>query len=142
MDYKKCEKLRYDKQQTILTKKGCKINPHHYAEKELNLKWNNIITCPFCLNHNYLYDFRKISGFFECPFCKSRMRNTSLIVNMDIAKFARWVYGYRLNGFWQKVFPDFNAWNKKLRELDISYDFWENYKRLKGVSDSESEQDE
>jgi hypothetical protein len=66
----------------------------------------------------------------------------TLVKEMNVEDFARWVFEYRLSGFWEKVFPNFETWNKKLKDLGINYEFWENYKRLKGDNESEELPDE
>jgi hypothetical protein len=138
--YKIAEKMRYDKEQTQLTKKGCKSNPNNYAEKQYyDINFNKVVLCPFCLNYNELFKFIKNRGFFKCPNCLNDMILITLIKEMSIEEFARWVYGYRLSGFWQKVYPNAKAWFKKLYDLGISKEFWNMYNRLKGESKDRNE---
>jgi hypothetical protein len=45
-------------------------------------------------------------------------------------KYAEWVFGYSLNGFWQKI--SFSSWKERLFEIGWSQPFWDKYKALKG----------
>jgi hypothetical protein len=50
-------------------------------------------------------------------------------------EYAKWVYEYRLSGFFTKLKSgnnSFEKWNKKMKELGINYEFWDEYKKLKG----------
>lgn len=143
LDYKTKNDMDWDRFQTKLTVSGCKPNTAEYALAVRTLSFYDLVTCPFCLNYNRLGDFRKVKGLWHCPICGNEMLRTSLIVNLetdiDIANFAKWVYDYRVNGFWKKIYPTFEDWCKKLKELGISYEFWENYKRFRGDNIDEDE---
>lgn len=138
-NYKIQEKMRYDKEQTQLTKKGCKSNPHKYAEKIDKANYDMIVLCPFCLNQTQLGKFEKHHGFYKCLICSNQMALRTLVKEMKIEDFAKWVFDYRLSGFWNKVYPNAKGWFKKLYELGISKEFWDNYNRLKGESKSKNE---
>jgi len=142
MSYKIAEKMRYDKEQTVLTKKGCKSNPYNYSEKQDKANYNIIVLCPFCLTQNPLYKFEKHHGFYKCLICNGQMALRTLVREMKIEEFARWVFDYRLNGFWQKVYPTHKLWCARLKELGLAYEFWENYNRLKGVQQEQREFEE
>jgi len=143
VSWKTQQKAIEDKEQTQLTKKGCIPNPNKYAEKTYStFDFSKQVLCPFCLEYNALFSFIKKRGFFECPVCHNDMMLKTLVKEMNIADFARWVYEYRLSGFWDKVYPNFESWNNKLWKLGIAKEFWENYKRLKGDNNPEELSDE
>lgn len=143
VSYKDSEIMLYDKKQTRLTVDGCKENDFIFAQDKKILKFNDLVTCPFCLYFDMLFKFKKVKyGLYKCPFCETEMRSTSLILDMDIEKFAKWVFDYRQQGFFQKLYPNFKEWNKRLWELGIAKEFWEKYKSLKGVTDSDEYEDE
>lgn len=137
--YNEIEKLRYDKQQTVLSGNGCKSNPHKYAELQDTANIDTIVMCPFCLSQYPLYRFEKYGNLRKCLTCKNEMMLRTLTRTMNIEEFARWVFEYRLSGFWNKVYPSFKEWNKRLKELGLYYEFWENYKRLKGNSQNDED---
>lgn len=131
VSYKDKEKMQYDKSQTVLDKDGCSENPHKYAEKIILAEFWKIYLCPFCLESNELWKWNKIKGFYVCCVCGNSMTLNSIAQDMTTEEFAKWVFDYRLLGFWRKIFPDFETWNKKLYNLGLSYDFWNEYNRLK-----------
>ena len=151
-------KTAQDKLQTILTENGILPNPHKYAKLFFKDKVKNkSLICPFCLNIQQLEDFTYSKGFYLCR-CGNNLTEKTLsymfdIFNVETVKtdlFAQWVYNYRLNGFFSKICLDteeltkdlrFNEWCSRLHNLGISYDFWENYKRLKGETPKEKKED-
>lgn len=132
--YKEQEKLRYCKQQTHLTQNGIEPNTFKYSIITENIDFNTKVVCPFCLTENFLYSFPKNFGLRICTICGNKVVLRTLTKKMTTEEFAKWVYDYRLNGFWQKVYPNFKEWNRKLKELGLSYDFWEYYNKFKGIS--------
>lgn len=131
-----------DKEQTQLSLYGCKPNESLLAKKKVKAEYWKKYICPFCLEENSFYKFKKIHGFYKCPKCNIEMTLRSLVKTMSVEEFAKWVFEYRLSGFWKKVNAymndrdkAFREWNNKLYEHGISFEFWETYKRLKGVSD-------
>lgn len=142
MSYKISEKMKEDKEQWILNPDmSITVNPSKYAKKSDIADYDKIVLCPFCLNETKLFRFKRKHGFCECPNCLNLMTVKTLIVSMTTEEFAKWVFDYRLSGFWKKIYPDFETWKKRLKELGISYEFWENYKRLRGdnIKEDESE---
>ncbi len=139
MDYNIKEKMLYDKLQTKLGEYG--ILPNNFKFATINLKdivKDKMLICPFCLNMSHISQFFFSSGLYQCNYCKNRMKEETLklmfeIFNQEkinVYEFAKWVFNYRLSGFFQKI--DFKQWNKKLYEMDINFEFWDNYKKLKG----------
>lgn len=144
-------KTAQDKQQTILSEFGILPNPYKFAKLFFKDKVKDkSLICPFCLRIQQLKDFTYAKGFYLCS-CGNQMTEKTLsymfdIFNVETVKtelFAQWVYNYRLNGFFSKICLDieeitkdnrFQEWNNRLHNFGISYDFWENYKRLKGES--------
>lgn len=130
--YKLRDNLFYDKNQTKLTNTGCTPNTFRFAEKVISIKYNENLICPFCLNIEIFGHFiKKRKNIFECPHCKNQMLKKTLdkIRKMNMSEFAKWVDDYSLSGFFSKI--NFESWNQKLYNLGLSYDFWEEYKRLK-----------
>jgi hypothetical protein len=136
MDYKEIEKRQYDEQQMVLNPDGSiSKNPLKCAKKIDNTDYTILVFCPFCLEQISLWKFKLVIGFRICPNCQNKMLLKTLTTDMSAESFAQWVYNYRLNGFFSKIFPDFETWNKKLYALGLSHDFWEEYKKLKGENE-------
>ena len=128
----------YDKQQAKLTLNGIAKNVATYVVIITQLQPEKIMICPFCLGQHKTMKFyiSKKNGIDKrlgkCPECQNQMLLKTLIsmLKWNAQEFAKWVYDYRLSGFWQKV--NFNVWKKRLFDLNMSYEFWEEYKNLKG----------
>jgi hypothetical protein len=146
--YQREEIARYDKEQTVFQDSSLKIlsNPNHYAKIQLQFNPTRILVCPFCLTPNALrkYLIKPSNKFMACcPNCKQNVLFKTLfeMLKWTGIEFADFVSPYAKTGFWSKVFPNFEEWNKKLHELNMSYDFWFRYKSLKGDYE-ENEQNE
>lgn len=139
VSWKEKNKLHFDKEQTRLSNDGCVPNTFKFAEKEMHYDYNTRVTCPFCLYENLLFHFPKKEGFRACPNCGNRMMQRTLLNKMTVKEFAKWVFDYRLNGFFGKVYPSFPEWCKKLKDLGISYEFWLYYHEFKGEISEEQE---
>lgn len=144
--YKEILQLEYDKQQMQFATDGTLIiNKKVIDEKtplEALINKSKFYICPFCLEktNNYII---KNKGLIECPNCLIGMRIKTLLFIQDCTnqEYARWVYEYRLSGFFGKLKSgnnSFEKWNNKMHELGISYEFWDEYKKLKG-EDTEPE---
>lgn len=147
--YQREEKARYDKQQTILTENTIKPNPRKYAETQLEDQYNKKVICPFCLTWTTIQKMliSTKSGYNKglgcCPNCHNNIQFKTLfnMLEWEPPQFAKWIYDYRLTGFWQKIKPSFQEWNKQLYNLGFGFgkEFWDTYKRLKGEpNDNES----
>lgn len=138
-----------EQQKAIEDIQQCTLNPdltinkntHIIAEQQPNIKYDDIVLCPFCLTSNQLYYFNIRKGLRVCPKCGSNLKLSTLSKIKNLDSFVDFVFGYRFSGFWDKICMDitpktkddrFNEWNKRLKELGLSYDFWEKYKLLKG----------
>jgi predicted metal-binding protein len=94
------------------------------------------VSCVFCLYTTNLQKFFKIDAkgrtiaLVTCPECHNKMQLQTLIKDMSIQEYAKFVYGYRLSGFWKKC--PFALFNQRLREIGASSEFWLEYKKLKG----------
>jgi len=141
MSFKIAEKMDYDRKQTKLDAEGYKPNKAKYAKDFYEFDFNKKYLCPFCLELNEGYKFNSNHGYFRCPNCKNQMMLKTLnnILSMSNTEFAKWVFDYRLNGFWDKI-PDFEKWNNNLYILGISREFWEEYKKLRGDSKNDREE--
>lgn len=141
MDYKKIEKCQYDAQQYILNTDGSIFrNPIKCAKITLKAEYDTIIMCPFCLSTLKLAEFRFSEGLRVCSHCNNKMRLETLLKINSIEEFAKFVFNYRFNGFWQKIKPSFKQWNKNLYLLGLSKEFWEHYHRLKGDTKKDYEE--
>jgi cupin superfamily acireductone dioxygenase involved in methionine salvage len=67
-----------------------------------------------------------------------KVKTILFIQDCSNQEYAQWVYNYRLSGFFSKI--NFEKWNKKLKDLGIAYEFWEEYKKLKGEENQEEKQ--
>lgn len=134
-------------QKTIEDLQQYKLNPDltiskntfRFAKKEPNIKYDDIVLCPFCLMSYTLDKFIVRKGLRVCPCCGSQLKLSTLSEINDLDKFVRFVFDYRFNGFWSKVCLDvpikdqrFDRWNQRLKSLGLSYAFWEKYKTMKG----------
>ena len=94
------------------------------------------VSCVFCLYTTKLQKFFKTDAkgrtiaLVECPECHNKMRLKTLLTDMTPQEYAKFVYGYRLSGFWQKC--PFAKFNQRLMALGVSREFWNEYKKLKG----------
>jgi hypothetical protein len=140
--YKQRQELETDKQQTRLTPTGIKQNVQSYAITIQTLNPDKLLMCPFCLTPDkskafYIKTTKKQidKRLGQCPQCKNKIMWKTLYAypKWTTEQFADWVYAYRLSGFFRKI--NFQQWNQRLRQMDISYDFWKEYKRLKGEND-------
>lgn len=142
VDWKEQHRIHMDKEQTRLSKDGCVPNTFKFAEKELHYNYETKVLCPFCLTLDYLYKFPKKDGLRACVNCGNKMMTSTLVKDMTTEEFAQWVFDYRKLGFWQKVYPSFQEWKKRLKDLGLAYDFWEYYNKLKGALTVEQENED
>lgn len=142
------EEMNYDICQTKLSINGSIPNNSKIAENHIkNIVKGKMLICPFCLNTSYLSQFTTDKNLYKCKYCGNKMQEETLkkifiMFNqqkIDVEAFAKWVYGYRLNGFFQKI--KFEEWNNKLKDLEIGIDFWYYYKRFKGEWENENTSD-
>lgn len=148
-----------DKHQTILTMNGIAPNPNNFAKEFFRDRCKGkLLICPFCFTTNYLQSFIYGKGYYKCRECGVRVTQKTLehildIFNsgetIDVKEFAKWVYSYRFNGFFDKICLDvksmqrdakFRAWNDRLYKFGISQDFWGYYKMLKGEGITEKQE--
>lgn len=138
-NYRRSQCAKYDKQQTVLTDTGIKQNPFIYAETPINEQLRGkVVFCPFCLYQNKFEHYEIIDKrLVKCPNCNTRINGKTLIflTNASIEDFAKWVYNYRLSGFFQKI--DFAKWRERLKILGMSKIFWGEYNKLKGIDKEE-----
>lgn len=142
------EQLKYDKQQMIFTdshvwneKSFIKENDSPLAIKQLDLR-NRLVFCPFCLSKGMLHKFviGTKKGFSKryaiCPECLQGMFLETLLnmLKWTPKEYAEFVFNYHAK-FWNKC--NFKIWKKRLYDLDLSLEFWERYKALKGEYNEE-----
>lgn len=131
--------MRYDKQQSILSGTGIKPNPHNYAKIKItySILDERKVFCPFCLINlplnNFLITVKKgiHQSLGKCPNCENEILLKTLdnLNVMTMKEFAKFIFDYRLNGFWDKA--PFEQFKSRLKEFEDYQDFWDEYKRLK-----------
>lgn len=142
VSWKEQQKIIEDVQQCFLNPDlSITKNNRKYARKESNIKFDDVVLCPFCLMSYELSKFALRKGLRVCPNCTSQLKLSTLSEITDLDKFVKFVFGYRFNGFWNKICLDvlqkshdsrFNEWNNRLYRLGLSREFWDKYKNLKG----------
>lgn len=102
--------------------------------------------CNYCLYKGKLTDFHmrlkggKISEKrFKCPYCGSILNQKTLFKKMSIEEFAEWIFMMSLYDFdkriqWQTII-------NRLKEMNISYQFWKHYKEIKKQIKGEEEEE-
>ena len=142
--YKREQKIIMDKQQIRLD--TLDFMKSLMASEQLELRMNQIVICPFCLYKSTLEKFvfscgkglHKSLGF--CPECrnKSMFRTLLKMLTWKPQEYAKFVFGYVQNGFWDKC--KYGVWSTKMNlDKEISNAFWEEYKKLKGEKEEDYE---
>ena len=100
-----------------------------------------LVRCPFCLSQAKLQSFLIStkegisSSKGQCSGCGRGMMLRNLVtMKWTPEKYAEWVFGYSLNGFWQKI--QFSTWKERLAEIGWARQFWDKYKALKAEATS------
>jgi hypothetical protein len=144
--YKEILQLEYDNHQLQFAVDGTLIINKKVIDEQTPIialiNESNYWICPFCLETSNKFIIEN-KGLIKCPNCLISMKMKTLLFIKDCSnkEYARWVYEYRLSGFFFKLKSgnnSFEKWNKKMKELGFSYEFWEEYKRLKGEDIEES----
>jgi transposase-like protein len=141
MKYEQLWNSETDKQQTKFVNGEIETNKSRVMIEKSKIDFSVKVLCPFCLNVNTLDKFQKDRAWYKCPDCNQLLtvKTCVSIIKMNPKQFAKWVFEYRLSGFFGKI--DFKKWNTKLWELGVSKEFWEEYKLLRGDSTQEEEQE-
>jgi transposase-like protein len=131
-----------DKQQTKFVNGQIETNKSRVMIEKSKIDFSVKVLCPFCLNVNTLDKFKKDRAWYKCPKCNSLLiaKTCVSIIKMNPKQFAKWVFEYRLSGFFSKI--KFKEWTQKLYELGVSQEFWEEYKLLRGDITKEEEEKE
>ena len=147
--YKEILQLEYDKKQMQFSLDGTLIKNQRIVNEQTPIDAlindKNFWICPFCLETSNKFIIEN-KGLIKCPNCLNGMRIKTLLFVKECSnqEYARWVYEYRLSGFFSKLNSgnsSFEKWNKKMQELGFSTEFWDEYKKLKG-EDTESPEPE
>ena len=136
--YRRGERAKDDRLQTVLCMEGIKPNPHHFAVKtEVLLPIESKATCPFCLalmlfNRFLVSDkqgIRRSRG--KCPVCERGMILKSLIKMQTFSaeQYAEWVFEYP--SFWRIISKHYATWRNRLGLMGWTDGFWNKYKALK-----------
>jgi hypothetical protein len=142
--YVREQKIISDKQQLRLD--TLKFMQSPLASEQLELKLSQIVICPFCLYRSTLEKFlfscgkgfHKGLGF--CINCgqKSTFRTLLKMPTWTPQEYAKFVFGYVQNGFWDKC--KYGEWSTRMNlDRDISNAFWNEYKKLKGEKEEDYE---
>jgi hypothetical protein len=132
--------LEYDKKQMQFAVDGTLIINQKVIDEQTPLialiNESKFYFCPFCLERTNKYIIKN-KALIECPNCLVNFKLKTLLFIQDCTneEYAKWVFDYRLSGFFFKLKSgnnSFDKWNKKMKELGIYYKFWEEYKKLKG----------
>ena len=140
---KEIMQLEYDKKQLQFALDGSiiinKTVLNEQTPIDAIINEQNYYLCPFCLEKSNKYTIKN-KGLICCPNCLVDMKVKTILFVQDCSnqEYAQWVYNYRLSGFFSKI--NFEKWNKKLKDLGIAYEFWEEYKKLKGEENQEEKQ--
>lgn len=92
------------------------------------------VTCPFCLYTDYISKFYirlkhgKVSDKrFQCPDCTQIMQKDTLVKELSVEEYAEWML--MMNPWRKRV--DFPKFKSRLKEMGISYQFWDAYNKAK-----------
>ena len=131
------QRIKADESQTVLSHSLTPEKRITPPKMQTKIEWlNPTYLCPFCLHEGPMSDYEfktpkgKISKRKRCPECNNTMLERSLTQEMTVKEYALFVFFYSLSGFWKKV--KFGQFCERLRKLGISYEFWQEYKKLKG----------
>jgi len=130
--------LEYDKKQLQFALDGTLIINQKVVNEDtpINALINssNFWICPFCLETSNKFTIES-HGLVRCNNCSVDMKVKTLLFVKDCSNedYAKWVFNYRLSGFFHKV--NFEKWNQKMKDLGISFEFWDEYKKLKGENE-------
>lgn len=136
--------LQYDKQQMQFAIDGTLIINKKLIDENTPIialiNESNYYLCPFCLEVSNKYIIES-HALIKCPNCNNQMKLKTLLFIKDCSniEFAKWVFDYRLSGFFKKI--NFEKWSKKLKELGMSLEFWEEYKKLKCDNQEDNNKD-
>lgn len=145
--YLRVEKVREDKNQTVLCPTGIKQNPNIVLiSTETLLPLTKQVSCPFCLG---LSEFRLFlvsnkqgisRSMGKCPLCGQGMflKSLSMMEKTNAAGYAKWVFTYK--GFFHKI--KFPQWKGRLQLMGWTGDFWEAYHALKGEQQEQGDESE
>jgi hypothetical protein len=147
--HKEIEQIEFDKKQMQFAIDGTLIINQKVINEATPLyvliNEKNYYICPFCLEKTNQYKIKN-KGLISCPNCLIDMKLKTLLFIQDCSneEYAKWVFEYRLSGFFTKLKSgknSFENWNKKMKDLGIAYEFWEKYKQLKGSDNQTDKKD-
>lgn len=90
-----------------------------------------LFRCPFCLYETRLYRFilRKRDGKYsrmcKCLECNVKFHLLSLVTDMTLSQYAKWIVDYPYAEFWRRC--KFDVWVERLYKIDAHKQFWESY---------------
>ena len=117
----------------LLIEKSGDMKPVQAKSKvEIEYKENKF-TCPYCLYEGSITHFfiklksgRWSEKRFMCPDCGKIMNKQTLVREMTVEELAEWVLDTMA---WERI--SFNKFKTRLKEMGISWQFWEHYKKHK-----------
>lgn len=123
-------------------------NPYKSIVEKIDINYEKIVLCPFCLKSYELWKFPLRKGLRICPSCGTALKLSTLANITSLSRFVKFIFDYRFNGFWSKICLDvkpttpnarFNEWNNRLYKLGINTEFWELYKAMRGDTGEDEE---
>ena len=111
-------------------------------KEELGLILNEEVICPFCGYRSRAIEFRvkkssKSSKYstkkFKCPDCGQVMKRSTLLRDMTVSDWARWLYYDVIRASRGKGFHriSFDKLSQRLKEYGWAKEFWEAWKAAK-----------
>ncbi len=110
---------------------------------------NDLYLCPFCGYETFYYEFRLQKKnkkgyhkkYVKCPDCNNVFHKGTLMREMTPKEWAEWLYAH-IRSFWSNGSDYYKKvkWEKlfgRLKELGISYSFWESWAKAKTLSAEE-----
>lgn len=118
-------------------------------ESELGPTFNMEVICPFCAFKGRVIEFRTKKSsqsvgysakMFECPDCHEKMRRDTIMRDMTVSEWARWLYNdvIKYGGYKRISFPKLSA---RLKEYGWASEFWEAWKAVKEGRQTSSVED-
>lgn len=101
--------------------------------------FNTEVICPFCAFRGRVLEFRtkkseRSKGYsirmFKCPDCGQKMRRETLLNEMTVSQWARWLYSNVImyGGYHRISFPKLM---ERLKGYGWAREFWEAWKAIK-----------
>jgi hypothetical protein len=93
------------------------------------------VLCPFCLFEAQRYEFAarrkngRLKGKARCPECRLDMYTSSVVSEMTLEEFAKWIVDYPYALYWRRA--NFDALMNRLWRFGGKTRFWDAYHKAK-----------